>query len=85
MIMDWSEGKNFRILAEEGMTHAKEPPLYNKLPENEKKVCSVCWWVLLHCGKASEMEYCFVWSPRIDRIQFGLFLLWAKDLGAHSG
>lgn len=42
MIMDWSEGKNFRILAEEGMTHAKEPPLYNKLPENEKKVCSVC-------------------------------------------
>lgn len=37
MIMDWPEGKDFRILAEEGMTHAEELPLYNKLPENEKK------------------------------------------------
>lgn len=36
MIMDWPEGKDFRILAEEEMTE-EEPPLYNKLPENEKK------------------------------------------------
>ncbi|GAB0207226.1 interleukin-6 receptor subunit beta [Grus japonensis] len=34
-IMDWPEGKDFRILPEE-VTRAEEAPLYNILPENEK-------------------------------------------------
>jgi len=36
VIMDWPEGKDFRMLAKEGVTHAGEPLLYNKVPENEK-------------------------------------------------
>ncbi|KAK4806782.1 hypothetical protein QYF61_005578 [Mycteria americana] len=37
VIMDWPEGKDFRISPEEGVTRAEEAPLYNKLPENEKQ------------------------------------------------
>ncbi|KAK4826310.1 hypothetical protein QYF61_007157, partial [Mycteria americana] len=36
VIMDWLEGKDFRILPEEEVTCAEEAPLYNKLQENEK-------------------------------------------------
>ncbi|KAK4831871.1 hypothetical protein QYF61_019883 [Mycteria americana] len=35
--MDWLEGKDFRISPEEEVTRAEEAPLYNKLPENEKR------------------------------------------------
>ncbi|KAK4812753.1 hypothetical protein QYF61_018302 [Mycteria americana] len=35
--MDWPEGKDFRVLPEEEVTHAEEAPLYNKLSENEKQ------------------------------------------------
>ncbi|KAK4810971.1 hypothetical protein QYF61_014443 [Mycteria americana] len=37
VIMDWPEGKVFRISQEEEVTRAEEAPLYNKLPENEKQ------------------------------------------------
>ncbi|KAK4819771.1 hypothetical protein QYF61_011371 [Mycteria americana] len=36
IIIDWPEGKDFRILPEEEVARAEEAPLYNKLPENEK-------------------------------------------------
>ncbi|GAB0207571.1 mitochondrial enolase superfamily member 1 [Grus japonensis] len=36
VIMDWPEGKDFGMSPEEEVTRAKEAPLYNKLPENEK-------------------------------------------------
>jgi len=34
VIMDWPEGKDFRLLPEEDMTCAEETPPYHKLPEN---------------------------------------------------
>ncbi|KAK4823426.1 hypothetical protein QYF61_002112 [Mycteria americana] len=37
VIMDWPEGKDFRILPEEEVTCAEEAPLNNKLSENEKQ------------------------------------------------
>ncbi|KAK4811001.1 hypothetical protein QYF61_014473 [Mycteria americana] len=37
IIMDWPEGKDFRISPEEEVMCAEEAPLYNKLPENEKQ------------------------------------------------
>jgi len=37
VIMDWPEGKDFRVLPEEEVTRAEEVVLYNKLPENENQ------------------------------------------------
>ncbi|KAK4818957.1 hypothetical protein QYF61_022344 [Mycteria americana] len=44
MIMDWPEGKDFRISHGEEVTHAEEAPLYNKLPENEKQSMPYQWY-----------------------------------------
>ncbi|KAK4825191.1 hypothetical protein QYF61_024671, partial [Mycteria americana] len=37
VIMDWPEGKDFRISPEEEVMRAEEAPLYNKLSEDEKQ------------------------------------------------
>jgi len=37
VIIDWPEGKDFRVSPEEEVTHAEEAPLYNNLPENERQ------------------------------------------------
>ena len=60
--MDWPEGKMFSTSGAEEVSHAKEAPPYNKLPENKKK-CALstdesCRIVGKHCRwKAA------VWSP----------------------
>ena len=35
--MGWAEGKDFEISSEEKVMLSEEPPLYSKLPENEKQ------------------------------------------------
>lgn len=37
MTVDWLKDKDFGVSPEEVVTQAEEAPLYNKLPENEKK------------------------------------------------
>ena len=41
VIMDWPEGKDFRISPEEDVTRAEESPLYNKQSEVEKQYAVV--------------------------------------------
>jgi len=53
-IMDWPEGKGFRVSPEEEeMAHAEEAPPYNELPENEKQYAlftdGSCHLVGKHC------------------------------------
>ena len=62
VIMDWPEGKDFRVLAEKEVMHAEEAPVYNKLPANERQYTlftdgSCCIVGKLRRWKAD------VWSP----------------------
>jgi len=62
VIMDWPEGKDFRVSSEEEVTHAEEAPLYNKLPENEKQYVLLgdgSWRIV---GKQRRWKAA-VWSP----------------------
>jgi len=36
LVMDWPEGKDFRMSPEEEVTHAEEVPLYSKLLEKDR-------------------------------------------------
>ena len=53
VIMDWPEGKKFGTSPGEEVSHAKEAPPYNELPENEKKYAlftdGLCHIVGKHC------------------------------------
>jgi len=58
VIMDWPEGKDFRVSPEEEVTHAEEAPLYNKLSENEKQYAPFTGGSC--CGEAAEVEGCCI-------------------------
>ncbi|KAK4817261.1 hypothetical protein QYF61_005474 [Mycteria americana] len=62
VIMDWPEGKDFRISPEEEVMHTEEGPLYNKLSENEKQYALFA--DRSHCivGKHRRWKAA-VWSP----------------------
>ncbi|KAK4825180.1 hypothetical protein QYF61_024660 [Mycteria americana] len=62
LIMDWPEGKDFRISPEEEVTRAEEAPLYNKLPENEKQYALSTDGSCCLVGKHQRWKAA-VWSP----------------------
>ncbi|KAK4828558.1 hypothetical protein QYF61_027527 [Mycteria americana] len=62
IIMDWPEGKDFRISPEEEVMCAKEAPLYNKLPENEKQYAIFTDGSCHIVGKHRRWKAA-VWSP----------------------
>ncbi|KAK4810874.1 hypothetical protein QYF61_013282 [Mycteria americana] len=61
VIIDWPEGRNFRVLPEE-VTHAEEAPLYNRLPENEKQYALFTDGSCCIVGKHQRWK-ASVWSP----------------------
>ncbi|KAK4806944.1 hypothetical protein QYF61_027311 [Mycteria americana] len=61
VMMDQREGKDFRISPEE-VTRAKEAPLYNKLPENEKQYALFTDGSCCIVGKHWRWKAA-VWSP----------------------
>ncbi|KAK4811075.1 hypothetical protein QYF61_016361 [Mycteria americana] len=62
VIMDWPEGKDFRISPEEEVTCAEEAPLYNKLPANEKQYALFTDGSCRIVGKHGRWKAA-VWSP----------------------
>ncbi|KAK4829418.1 hypothetical protein QYF61_003982 [Mycteria americana] len=62
VIMDWPEGKDFKISPEEEVTCAEEAPLYNKLPENEKQYALFTDGSCRIVGKHRRWKAA-VWSP----------------------
>jgi len=62
VIMDWPEGKDFGVSAEEAMTRAEGAPLYNKLPGNEKQYALFTDGSCHTVGKQQRWKYA-VWSP----------------------
>ncbi|KAK4817217.1 hypothetical protein QYF61_003741 [Mycteria americana] len=62
VIMDWPEGKDFRILPEEEVMHTEEGPLYNKLSENEKQYAPFTDGSCRIVGKHRRWKAA-VWSP----------------------
>uniref|UniRef100_A0A8B9QXY9 Uncharacterized protein n=1 Tax=Anas platyrhynchos TaxID=8839 RepID=A0A8B9QXY9_ANAPL len=62
VIMDWPEGKYFGISSEEEVGRAEEAPLYNQLPENEKKYALFTDGSCRIVGKHRRWKAA-VWSP----------------------
>ncbi|XP_071886669.1 uncharacterized protein [Anas platyrhynchos] len=62
VIMDWPEGKYFGISSEEEVGRAEEAPLYNQLPENEKKYALFTDGSCRIVGKHWRLKAA-VWSP----------------------
>ncbi|GAB0207945.1 hypothetical protein GRJ2_003260200 [Grus japonensis] len=62
VIMEWPEGKDFRISPEEQVTCAEESPLYNKLPEDEKPYALFTDGSCRLVGKHRRQKAA-VWSP----------------------
>ena len=62
VIMDWLEGKKFGTSRGEEVSHAKEAPPYNKLPEYEKKYALFMDGSCRIVGKHRRWKAA-VWSP----------------------
>ena len=62
VIMDWPEGKKFGTSPGEEVSHAKEAPPYNELPENEKKYALFTDGSCRIVGKYRRWKAA-VWSP----------------------
>ncbi|XP_040516901.1 uncharacterized protein LOC107055509 isoform X3 [Gallus gallus] len=62
VIMDWPEGKKFGVSPAEEVSQAKEAPLYNELPENEKKYALLTDGSCRTAGKHRKWK-ADVWSP----------------------
>ena len=62
VIMDWPEGKKFETSRAEEVSHAKEAPPYNELPENEKKY-ALFTDRLSHIDRKHRRWKAAVWSP----------------------
>ncbi|GAB0203728.1 hypothetical protein GRJ2_002838400 [Grus japonensis] len=62
VIMDWPEGRDFRISPEEEVTRAEEAPLYNKLTEDEKQYTLLTDGSCYIVGKHRRWKAA-VWSP----------------------
>ncbi|GAB0204116.1 hypothetical protein GRJ2_002877200 [Grus japonensis] len=62
VIMDWLEGKDFRMSLEEEVTRTEEDPLSNKLPENEKHYTLFTDGSCRIVGKHQRWKAA-VWSP----------------------
>ena len=62
VIMDWPEGKMFSTSGAEEVSHAKEAPPYNKLPENKKKCALFMDGSCRIVGKHHRWKAA-VWSP----------------------
>ena len=62
VIMDWPEGKMFSTSGAEEVSHAKEAPPYNKLPEYEKKYALFMDGSCRIVGKHRRWKAA-VWSP----------------------
>jgi len=62
VIMDWPEGKDFRMSPEEEATHAEGSSPYHKLPANEKQYALFMNGSCSIVGKHRRWKAA-VWSP----------------------